>query len=147
MRFSNNLHMKVYWSKARGCVITSANLSTHALGVRELKEAGVWMEPNTVNIDMLVKEAQPYAVTNSRIARLRRDENQYNRAMAGIGKQETDDGFQYLDWYGLSDAARTAWKLGAYNGDLGIAEAGRKRLKAEYNLDDAVNYHGVGKDL
>ena len=101
VRFSDKLHMKVYWSEARGCVVTSANLSASALGVRGLKEAGVWMEPNTVNIDKLVTEAQPYAVTDSRIKRLRRDEERYKHAMASIGKRETDDGFQYLDWYKL----------------------------------------------
>ena len=41
--FSDKLHMKVYWSQKKGCVITSANLSQNALGVRGLKEAGVFL--------------------------------------------------------------------------------------------------------
>jgi phosphatidylserine/phosphatidylglycerophosphate/cardiolipin synthase-like enzyme len=31
VRVADRLHMKVYWSERRGCVITSANLSTNAL--------------------------------------------------------------------------------------------------------------------
>ena len=146
VRFSDKLHMKVYWSEARGCVVTSANLSANALRVRGLKEAGVWMEPNTVNIDELLKEAQPYDVTDSRIKRLRRDEERYNDAMASIGKRETNDGFQYFDWYKLSSAAQTKWKLGAYEDDYGVAEAARKLVKTKFNLDEPDHYHGVSKD-
>jgi hypothetical protein len=145
MRFSDKLHMKVYWSEKRGCVITSANLSANAFGVRGLKEAGVLMEPNIVDIDELLKEAQPYAVTEPRIERLRRDEERYEDAMASIGKRETDDGFEYLDWYKLRPAARTEWKLGDYDDDYGVADAARKRIKAEYNLDEPANYLGVSK--
>ena len=143
VRFSDKLHMKVYWSKARGCVITSANLSKNAFGVRGLKEAGVWLEPNSVDIDKLVKEAQPYAVTNSRIERLRVDEERYERALAPIRPREVDNGFQYLDWYRLSPVARTPWKLGHYNGDDSIADAARNRLKSKFNVDAPNNYHGV----
>jgi hypothetical protein len=147
VRFSDKLHMKVYWSKARGCVITSANLSKNAFGVRGLKEAGVWLEPNSVDIDKLVREAQPYAVTTSRIERLRVDENRYERALAQIRPREADSGFQYLDWYQLSPAARTPWKLGDYNGDDGIADAAKDRLNSEFNMDDAANWHGVSKTI
>jgi hypothetical protein len=147
VRFSDKLHMKVYWSKARGCVITSANLSKNAFGIRGLKEAGVWLEPNSVDIDKLVKEAQPYEVTDSSIERLRVDENRYDRALAQIRPREANSGFQYLDWYRLSTAARTPWKVGDYNGDDGIADAARDRLKKEFNADDAANWHGVSKKL
>src|ERR1700730_3562257 len=32
IRFAERLHMKVYWAAKRGAIITSANLSTNALG-------------------------------------------------------------------------------------------------------------------
>jgi hypothetical protein len=145
VRFSDKLHMKVYWSEARGCVIASANLSRNAFGVRGLKEAGVWLEPNSVDIDKLVKEAQPYAVTDHRIEQLRVDENRYERALAKIRPREADSGFQFLDWYRLSPVARTPWKVGGYYGDDGIADAARDRLNKEFNADDAANWHGVSK--
>jgi hypothetical protein len=147
VRFSDKLHMKVYWSESRGCVITSANLSKNAFGVRGLKEAGVWLEPKSVDIDKLVKEAQPYAVTDFNIERLRVDGNRYDRAVAQAKPREADTGFQYLDWYRLSPAARTPWKVGDYNGDDGIADAARDRLKNQFNTDEAANWHGVSKKL
>jgi hypothetical protein len=143
VRFSDKLHMKVYWSEARGCVITSANLSKNAFGVRGLKEAGVWLEPNSVDIDKLVREAKPYRVTNSRIARLRVDEERYRHAMARIGRRDTDDGFQYLDWFALSAAAQTPWKLGDFSGDEGVADAAQERLENEFNVKAPTSYHGV----
>jgi hypothetical protein len=143
VRFSDKLHMKVYWSKAHGCVITSANLSKNAFDVKGLKEAGVWLEPNSVDIDKLVKEARPYAVTNPLIERLRVDGERYRRAMARIGRRDADDGFQYLGWYQLSPVAREPWKLGDYDGDDGVADAAKKRLKSEFNVGAPKSYHGV----
>jgi hypothetical protein len=143
VRFSDKLHMKVYWSKARGCVITSANLSKNAFGVRGLKEAGVWLEPNRVDIEKLVMEAQPYAVTNDRIERLRVDEELYERAMSRIGRREPAYGFQYLDWYRLSSVARKPWKLGDFEGDEGVSHVAQERLESEFNVKAPKNYHGV----
>lgn len=141
--FSDQLHMKVYWSEKRGCVVTSANLSDNALGIKGLKEAGVWLEPDTVEIDSLMKEAQPYKVTDARLERLRRGEEQYKRAMAGIGRRDPDDGFQYLDWYSLSLAARTPWKVGDYVGEDEIAPAAEERLKVEFNRTKVENYLSI----
>ncbi|WP_316159305.1 phospholipase D family protein [Bradyrhizobium sp. SZCCHNRI3042] len=140
VRFSDKLHMKVYWSESRGCIITSANLSKNAFGVKGLKEAGVWLPPNTVDIDKLVKEAQPYAVTDTGIERLRIQGSRYERALARAGMR-SESGFQYLDWYQLSSAARTAWKVGDYSGDDGVADAATARLP-EFDVASFRNWHG-----
>jgi len=54
VEFSDGLHMKVYWSRNRGCIITSANASSSALGVSSLKEAGIWPPPRVIKIDKLI---------------------------------------------------------------------------------------------
>jgi hypothetical protein len=54
VQFADRLHMKVYWAEAVGVVVTSANLSTNALGVGDLKEAGVLLEPESLDIDKLL---------------------------------------------------------------------------------------------
>jgi len=51
LQFADRLHMKVYWSEGSGVVVTSANLSTNALGVGDLKEAGVLLGPESLDID------------------------------------------------------------------------------------------------
>jgi phosphatidylserine/phosphatidylglycerophosphate/cardiolipin synthase-like enzyme len=114
IKFSDKLHMKVYWSAKRGCLITSANLSTNALGIKGLKEAGVLLDATAVNIDQLLKEAKPYAVTNPRLKQLKQGEDKFKRAMAAVGKREPQSGFQYLDWHKLKAVARTEWKLGYF---------------------------------
>src|SRR5580704_14011505 len=86
IKFSDKLHMKVYWSAERGCLITSANLSRNALGIKGLKEAGVLLDATAVNIEQLLKEAMPYAVTDSRLKKLQLDEDKIKRAMAAVGK-------------------------------------------------------------
>lgn len=143
VRFSDELHMKVYWSETRGSVITSANLSDNALGIKGLKEAGVWLEASTLDIDDLVREAQPYEVKETRLDRLRRDEERYKRAMAKIGRREADDGFQFLDWSSLSAVARTPWKIGDYIGEDIIAPTAKERLKDEFNQTEEANYLSV----
>lgn len=63
VEFSNKLHMKVYWSEKRGCVITSANLSTGALEPGNLEEAGVYLPPGVVDIDRLIQNISPKQIT------------------------------------------------------------------------------------
>lgn len=143
--FSDKLHMKIYWSKFRGCVVTSANLSTSALGVKGLKEAGVWMEPGAVNVNKLIAEAKPYLAKDNHIEKLRIDESRHRRAMAAIGRSDEDDGFQYLDWFAHSTAARTPWKVGEYLGDMEVPEHAKDILKEKYDRKGPVNYLGADK--
>jgi hypothetical protein len=46
---SKKLHMKVYWSSRKGCVVCSANASGNALGGGGLIEAGVRLPPGAVD--------------------------------------------------------------------------------------------------
>jgi hypothetical protein len=55
IRFANRLHMKVYWAARRGTIITSANLSTNTLGAGNLKEFGVFLPADAVNIDDVIE--------------------------------------------------------------------------------------------
>jgi hypothetical protein len=67
---SDRLHMKVYWSEKRGCVITSANASGAALGGGGQKEAGVWPPVGSVEIDRLWTQADPKPAGRAPIERL-----------------------------------------------------------------------------
>jgi phosphatidylserine/phosphatidylglycerophosphate/cardiolipin synthase-like enzyme len=55
MKFSDQLHMKVYWSAERGCLITSANLSANALQRGKLKEVGVFLNSKDVRYRRIAK--------------------------------------------------------------------------------------------
>jgi phosphatidylserine/phosphatidylglycerophosphate/cardiolipin synthase-like enzyme len=58
VQFVDKLHMKVYWAEGVGAVVTSANLSTNAMGVGGLKEAGVLLGPEFIDIAKLLKPLQ-----------------------------------------------------------------------------------------
>jgi hypothetical protein len=54
IRFADRLHMKVYWAAGRGAIVTSANLTTNALGAGDLREFGVLLPANTIAIDDII---------------------------------------------------------------------------------------------
>ena len=51
IRFAKRLHMKVYWTRSKGAVIASTNLSTNAYGAGALHEAGVFVPSASIKID------------------------------------------------------------------------------------------------
>jgi hypothetical protein len=67
---SDRLHMKVYWSSSRGCVICSANASNNAFGGGGQKEAGALFSSGVVDIERLLAYAQPEAISASDLRRL-----------------------------------------------------------------------------
>lgn len=67
--FSDSLHMKLYWSN-QGVVITSANLSTFALGSGGLKEIGVLLPASSVNIDKIIKSLDTQIASEEKISYL-----------------------------------------------------------------------------
>src|SRR5690349_21276883 len=57
--FSPGLHMKIYWTEDVGAVITSANLSTNALGAGNLMEFGVLVPSKQIDINKLLRRINP----------------------------------------------------------------------------------------
>jgi hypothetical protein len=145
IKFSDNLHMKVYWSAERGCLVTSANLSTHALQRGKLKEFGVMLDAHDIKIDNLIKEAKPYDITSSHLKALKKKEALIDRAMARAGLRAAGSGFQYLDWYRLRKPERENWKLGDYE-EACDAAAAAKELAREHAQRQPVNWLSVSKN-
>jgi hypothetical protein len=142
VKFSDELHMKVYWSAERGCLITSANLSANALQRGKLKEVGVFLNSKDVEIDELLKEAQPYSVTDAHLRKLKKKEDQIDRAMALAGLRRPQPGFQYLEWYKQTAPTRKEWKLGYWDVDVDFAVAG-KELAKSMGRSEPVNCYNV----
>jgi phosphatidylserine/phosphatidylglycerophosphate/cardiolipin synthase-like enzyme len=55
VHFVNRLHAKIYWSKARGALLGSANLTANALGENGLQEAMVWLPPELFDIRPFIR--------------------------------------------------------------------------------------------
>jgi hypothetical protein len=69
--FVPNLHMKLYWTQDKGAVLTSANLSKSALGSGGLKEIGIFLDSDEVNITRIWRTIQPRPVLNGSLDKLK----------------------------------------------------------------------------
>src|ERR1017187_6390493 len=70
--FADSLHMKVYWSEQKGAVVTSANLSTNAMGQGDLKEFGVRLPPKQIDIDRILQHLNVRPISPAELRRLDR---------------------------------------------------------------------------
>jgi len=108
VQISDSLHMKVYWSRNRGCVIASANASSSALGRNGLKEAGIWLPAGTVNINQLIRYANPRKVKQSDLRHLDTQTREYTKNV-GINRKDVRPAQKFQQWY--SAPHRSSWKF------------------------------------
>ena len=108
VEFVDALHMKVYWAKNRGTIVTSANLSKNAMGIGGLKEAGVLLGPDEVDIERLLAELdrRPAAPELHRLDVM--DKAYYSK----LGCKQLRKKISYKTWFTLPN--REAWKLLLY---------------------------------
>jgi hypothetical protein len=112
--FVDRLHMKLYWAEGRGCILTSANLSTNALGLGSLKKVGVRLGPDVVDIDRLLQSLQrrPARYELRKLDVAHRVFAANNRQFRSSHRAPT-----FMEWYNSPE--RTEWKvlwfLGSYD--------------------------------
>lgn len=130
--FSDSVHMKVYWAEGRGAVITSANLSTNALGSGGLKEVGVLIPKRGINIDRLLVSLHTRPVTDSELRKLDRLHNEF--VIRNRGEKRTRPQTQtYKTWY--DSPSRATWKLGWWDDYLEESCYNAKKVsQKEYNV-------------
>lgn len=135
--FADALHMKVYWSENRGAVITSANLSTNALGSGNLKEVGVLLAPGELDIDRLIQSLTIRPVSGRELRKLDRSHKLHIiRNRTRIKTDSTKD--SYGKWYELP--SRPEWKLGWWDSIGALASTAKKISKIEYEVDEPDNF-------
>ncbi len=125
--------MKVYWSASRGAVITSANLSSNALGHGDLREAGIRLPRGAVDIARLLKPLKKVRLTARKLTQLRssyRTEREKNPARSS-GRNEQ---LTFAEWY--ASKPRGSWKLAPYNGAGRSSQAIRNYARAESGKRD-----------
>lgn len=103
---ARSVHMKVYWSQAAGCIITSANLSTFALGAGNLMEAGARFPPGAVDIEQFLHPLKAKPVTGKDLADLDR---KHNRHASQNPSTHTGRADSFEEWY--TSPYRIAWKI------------------------------------
>ncbi len=114
VQFSNQLHMKVYWTATKGAVVASANLSMNAYGHGGLHEAGVLLPSSAINIDDVIDSVNPYEVTPEALSRLKIEHKQIKRSKKPAADKKT-----FLDW--IKKPQKRPWKLDCFDAYGGSA--------------------------
>lgn len=143
VEISHKLHMKVYWSRSRGCVLTSANASSSALGVAGLKEAGVYFPPGLVDIDRLIKYASPSPIRQLDLHKLDRESREEKRNVGNKGQKRRNPP-DFLEWF--TSPYRSKWKLGWCDEIVkGTAKTVKEKTFNEYGLREPHTWRSIGK--
>lgn len=143
VEFSDKLHMKVYWSRSRGCVIASANASTSALGVSGLREAGTYFPAGLVDIRRLIKYASPRPISQSELHELDRRSREHKRNV-GNNRQKKGKSQDFLEWYNSPHPSK--WKIAWGDEEVsGTAKAAKETTFSEYGLKEPHTWMSVGK--
>lgn len=130
---SKRLHMKVYWSSKKGCVICSANASKNALGQSALKEAGVYINVGVVDLKQLFSYVKPQTIRSKDLDILKKESDAWKIATADFKVRKDNDIPQnFLQWY--DGKWRGKWQLGWWEENtLEIAESVKAKSKLLYS--------------
>jgi hypothetical protein len=128
--FADRMHMKVYWSSKSGAIIASANLSDNALGMGNLREAGVALASKHVEIDRLIGSIGAKLADPAAIERLRQKEDSWRGKYRGNGKVNIPT---FAEWF--DGSRRSPWKWDYFNNWGGGAS---RRAKAAAKQIDPI---------
>jgi hypothetical protein len=131
--FADSLHMKVYWTEDKGAVITSANLSTYALGSGGLKEIGIFLPPGKLDIDKIVKSIKRRPFSEAELLKLDNTHKEYRKRNPG-STVKRPDAISFREWYGLKGPP---WKISGYiYDDVPLSSKARAVLRDEFGVSE-----------
>ncbi|MFK7826244.1 MAG: phospholipase D family protein [Oligoflexales bacterium] len=150
VKFVDRLHIKLYWVKGVGAIITSANLSNNALGESSLSECGVFdISIKEAQIQKMISRLSSRDVTPGELNKLRIKHNKFYRAYpkkpyeGASDKEKTS----YLEWkkFGYTQAP---WYLGYWcepvqpceEAEVEATERGVKSIHDFINLSTDSNW-------
>lgn len=136
VQFETNLHMKLFYAKGRGAIITSANLSKNAFGEGGLKELGISIPANAINIKKILASFNPRDCTAKRLFEL--DEHLNDNPFKGNSQKRTAR-VTFKDWYKTPD--RKKWKLGWCMTDEGFSKAAKEYSLKHFEVKEPYQYN------
>lgn len=143
VRVSDRLHMKVYWSSTRGCVVCSANASQNTFGPAGSIEAGVYLPAGKVDIGRLIEKAKPRDIRPDDWRALDRAQHRPH-ALSVPGESAEAPVFDYSGWY--ASEPRRPWLLhSAVDGPYGPAAAVLAIVREHYGQQKATTYLSAAK--
>ncbi len=142
--FANRVHMKVYWTEDKGAIVTSANLSTSALGSGSLKEIGVLLPSDAVNIERVLASVNPHPVSETELDKLDKAHRAYFKANPDAQTLHKGRGRSFKTWYSMR--SRSKWKIGWYYSDnVPLSRKVKAVLEKEHGSQDYQDILTAGK--
>jgi hypothetical protein len=138
--FADALHMKIYWADGKGAVLASANLSTNALGSGNLKEAGILLKSNEIDIDRILRSVNRRKVSQAAIHKL----DELHKAYIATNPKhviKTPRQITFPAWY--KDAFRSQWKLGWYDASGTVSSNAKEKANKEYAVSEPHDFMNV----
>lgn len=129
IRFVDGLHMKLYWASHRGAIVTSANLSTNALGAGNLKELGILLPTNAIDIDELIASLKSRRFNKTDIHKLEVAHRKLQPWQRGGGQHV--EKVTYTEWFSLP--SRCEWKLGWWDEHSDFAQEAKEIVRNDFN--------------
>lgn len=139
--FADSLHMKLFWSENQGAVLTSANLSTNALGSGGLKEIGILLSSDKFDVDSLISYINPRPVSEVELQELDRRHKLYKISNPSQFKRKLKIR-TFREWYNLSGPE---WKFGWYDDYGPISSIAKERSMKEYGVAEPKDWLSVKK--
>jgi phosphatidylserine/phosphatidylglycerophosphate/cardiolipin synthase-like enzyme len=127
--FVDSLHMKIYWAKKRGAIITSANLSTNAMGTGGLKEAGVLLPADEIDIKRVLRHLK-WRPAKPNLRLLDRKHREYYKHVGWIGQKRSVP--SYVEWFDSPE--REQWRIFLYSTrSYDLSKAIMQKVRQEFD--------------
>jgi hypothetical protein len=130
--------MKVFWSSRKGAVICSANVSANALGRGGLKEAGVWLPRGSVNIQGLLRYANPQPIREADLRALAKQSDRFDAARPRSRAPADDESPSLREW--LASGARKEWKVGWWDIGIPVPKVAKEESRERYGVRGPADY-------
>ena len=107
--FVDSLHMKLYWAESAGAIITSANLSNNALGGTNLKEVGILIPSDEIDIDEIISLLNRRDLSVRELEKLYKEHDVFYSNRQNNYVQQKSSIYTFAQWYETSRAH--TWKI------------------------------------
>jgi len=115
VRFVKRLHAKVYWSRNRGALIGSANLTANALGEHGLHEAAVVVPPGVFDMHSFLKPMRPEPDFAATLVKLHEEHVRFWQRNRRRGRPRVRPRLPlFPEWF---VEGRPEWRIGWYEED------------------------------
>lgn len=141
--FADSLHMKLYWTEDKGAVVTSANLSTSALGAGGLKEIGVFVPRGKINIDRVLESVKYRPASDYEISKLEIAHKDYWKRNPASAVR-TSKAKTFPQWHEIS---KPSWKLSPmfYVDNIRLSANAKAILEEEHGVAKYYNLTNLTK--